>query len=330
MASDNFVNAKAFVAASINPAQIVYGIGKTAGISFTMDPNDANYNSRTMTVTLNGLTHPNAVTNADGTVTLSVQPSGNRVVTVNGFTTTTEDKEVSFTVEEESYAPITASASRRRGRFSNMSFSEKQLGVTVGEPVTFNFTLSDYEPGMKVNVELDGLEPSDGDLSSSETRATVTNWIYEPNGTSCSFDLKTIIAAENTCRVRLSANGYDSSEWVEIEQQDKKTGTIPKNRTVKGTLSNVPNNTNAQNNCTATISIDGNDNIEASCNVTKQWNTYSYTITISNAATVRYTDGQKAKIRVRFRNNSQNYYSGTCDVADLINGNLNNIVLTRE
>lgn len=328
--SDNFINAKAFVAASINPAQIVYGIGKTASISFTMDPNDADYNSRTMTITLNGLTHPNAVTNADGTVTLSVQPSGNRVVTVDGLTTTTEDEEVSFTVEEESYAPITASASRRRGRFSNMSFSEKQLGVTVGEPVTFNFTLSDYEPGMKVNVELDGLEPSDGDLSSSETRATVTNWIYEPNSTSCSFDLKTIIAAENTCRVRLSANGYDSSEWVEIEQQDKKTGTIPKNRTVKGTLSNVPNNTNGQNNCTATISIDGNDNIEASCNVTKQWNTYSYTITISNAATVRYTDGQKANIRVRFRNNSQNYYSGTCDVADMINGNINNIVLTLE
>jgi hypothetical protein len=295
-----------------------------------MDPNDANYNSRTMTVTLNGLTHPNAVTNADGTVTLSVKPSGNRVVTVNGFATTTVDKEVSFTVEEEAYPPMTATASRRRGLFSNMSFSEKQLGVTIGEPVKFNFTLSDYEPGMKVNVELDGLEPSDGDLSSSETRATVTNWIYEPNDTSCSFDLKTIIAAEDPCRVRLSADGYVTSEWVEIERQDKKTGTIPKNRTVKGTLRNVPNNTNAPNNCTATISIDGNDNITATCNVTKQGNTYSYTITISNAATVSYTDGQKAKIRVRFRNNSQNYYSGTCDVADLIKGNLNNIVLTHE
>lgn len=212
--SDNFINAKAFADLAINPDPIREGTNRTASITFTMDANDADFNTRNVVVTLNGLA------DSQGRTTFTYTPS-TRVVTINNLVTTEVTGEVSFTVEEENYAPATATASRRRGYFSNMEYTEGSLGVTAGEPVTFEFTLSDYEPGMKVNVELDGLEPSDGDLTSAATRATVTNWIFEPTSANCSFDLKTIIAAENTCRVRLSADGYETSEWVEIEQRDQ-------------------------------------------------------------------------------------------------------------
>ena len=66
------------------------------------------------------------------------------------------------------------------------------------------------------------------------------------------------------------------------------------------------------------------------CNVTKGGNTFSYTITIKSAVTVSYSDSQEAKIRVQFRNNTNNYYSSTCKVVDLINGNITNLVLTHE
>jgi hypothetical protein len=214
--SDNFINAKAFADLAINPNPIREGTNRTASITFTMDASDADFASRNLTITLNGLA------DSQGRTTFTYSPS-TRVVTINNLVTTEVTGEVSFTVEEENYAPATATASRRRSYFSNMEYTEGSLGVTAGEPVTFEFTLSDYEPGMKVNVELDGLEPSDGDLTSAATRATVTNWIFEPTSSNCSFDLKTIIAAENTCRVRLSADGYETSEWVEIEQRDKIT-----------------------------------------------------------------------------------------------------------
>ena len=158
--SDNFINAKAFAAASITPAQIAYGTGKSASISFTMDANDANYASRTMTVTLNGLTHPNAVTNADGTATMTVQPSGSRVVTVDGFTTTTDGAVVSFTVEEPEYAPMTATATRRSYEFTNLTLPNRILRG-IGRKVDISFTMDaedDDYASREVTVTLDGLD----------------------------------------------------------------------------------------------------------------------------------------------------------------------------
>lgn len=438
VASDNFINAKAFVAASIDPAQIAYGIGKTASISFTMDPNDADYNSRTMTVTLNGLTHPNAVTNADGTVTLSVKPSGNRVVTVNGLTTTTEDKEVSFTVEEESYAPITATASRRaykftdltipdrilrgvgrkvnisftmdaadddyanrevtvsfdgladangnnvitvkpqpgsrkveikgllttsdngavqftvstagydnansarvterpRGLFTPVSFTYRNQTVTNipttgDEDVTFNFNLSDWEEGMAINVTLDGLE--DNDVSLELPARAVASYVYYPQAAgSHSIRLKSTSGAK-TCRVSLSADGFEPADGT-LTQSDIQKGRIPKNRTISGTLENVPNSPNGQNNKDFIIAIDGNESKTFKANIIRTnigskknpIYEYSYTITINANWDIEYTDpNQLVTITVTFQNDK---YSGTCIVQQLINANLTGVELSR-
>ena len=438
--SDNFINAKAFAAASITPAQIAYGTGKSASISFTMDANDANYASRTMTVTLNGLTHPNAVTNADGTVTMTVQPSGNRVVTVDGFTTTTDDAAVSFTVEEEEYAPMTATATRRgynftnltlpnrilrgigrkvdisftmdaededyasrevtvsfdgladangnnvikvtpqagnrvveikgllttsdngavqftvaaagydnanstrvtnrpRGTFTPVSFTYKgqdvtNIPTTGGEDVTFNFNLSDWEEGMAVNVTLDGLESNDASLEDPATRAVVSYVYYPQAAGSHSIKLKSTAGAKTTCKVSLSADGFTDAEGT-LTQSDIQNGRIPRNRTISGTLENVPNSPNGQNNRDFTISIDGNASKTFKANITRTnigtnrnpIYEYTYTVTINANWDIQYTDpNQLVTVTVTFQNNQ---YSGTCTVEQIIKGNITGMELSR-
>ena len=326
-ATDSFINAKSFSGLTITPSTIAFGVGRSVSISFTMDSKDDVYSGRTVNIKLNGLA--NSASETEFTVTPT-----QRTVTITGLVTTTAEDNVSFTVSEPDYATATsAEASRRRGTFTPVNFTQGNQTVTTiatteNQDVTLNFTLSDYQDGMTVNVSLDGLLPADGTLTEASTRAAVS-YVYTPSAAGKqTIRLKTTSGAK-TCSAALSAYGFDDAS-AELEQSDRKTGTIARNRTIQGTLSNVPNNTNAQNNCTATISIDGNDDFTATCNVKKQNNTFTYTITITSSKTVTYAEGQEANIRLRFRNNSNNYYSGTCSVADLIAGNVRNIVLTHE
>lgn len=429
--SDNFINAKAFAAASITPAQIAYGTGKSASISFTMDANDANYASRTMTVILNGLTHPNAVTNADGTVTMTVQPSGSRVVTVDGFTTTTDDAAVSFTVEEEEYAPMTATATRRgynftnltlpnrilrgigrkvdisftmdaededyasrevtvsfdgladangnnvikvtpqagnrvveikgllttsdngavqftvstagyenanstrvtnrpRGTFTPVSFTYNGQNVTNipttgGEEVTFNFNLSDWEEGMAVNVTLDGLKSNDASLDEPATRAIVSYVYYPQAAGSHSIKLESTAGAK-TCKVSLSADGFTDAEGT-LTQSDIKTTQI--NCSIAGRLSG---DVNYKKNDTysVTITIGDISTTVTGNKITRSGGQYNYSFNISRW-TITYSEPTDVvNIRMRYNSNSRNYYSGTCTVQDLIDGNITGLVLTRE
>ena len=326
-ATDSFINAKSFSGLTITPSTIAFGVGRSVSISFTMDSKDDAYSGRTVNIKLNGLA------NSTGETEFTVTPT-QRTVTITGLVTTTAEDNVSFTVSEPDYATATsAEASRRRGTFTPVNFTQGNQTVTTiatteNQDVTLNFTLSDYQDGMTVNVSLDGLLPADGTLTEASTRAAVS-YVYTPSAAGKqTIRLKTTSGAK-TCSAALSAYGFDDAS-AELEQSDRKTGTIARNRTIQGTLSNVPNNTKAQNNCTATISIDGNDDFTATCNVQKQNNTFTYTITITSSKTVTYAEGQEANISLEFRNNSNNYYYGTCSVADLIAGNVRNIVLTRE
>jgi hypothetical protein len=326
-ATDSFINAKSFSGLTITPSTIAFGVGRSVSISFTMDSKDDAYSGRTVNIKLNGLA------NSAGETEFTITPT-QRTVTITGLVTTTAEDNVSFTVSEPDYATATsAEASRRRGTFTPVNFTQGNQTVTTiatteNQDVTLNFTLSDYQDGMTVNVSLDGLLPADGTLTEASTRAAVS-YVYTPSAAGKqTIRLKTTSGAK-TCSAALSAYGFDDAS-AELEQSDRKTGTIAKNRTIQGTLSNVPNNPNAQNNCTATISIDGNDDFTATCNVKKQNNTFTYTITITSSKTVTYAEGQEANISLRFRNNSSNYYYGTCSVADLIAGNVKNIVLTRK
>ena len=232
--SDNFINAKAFAAASITPAQIAYGTGKSASISFTMDANDADYASRTMTVTLNGLTHPNAMTNADGTVTMTVKPSGSRVVTVNGFTTTTEDTEVSFTVEEDAYAPMTATATRRGYAFTDLTLPNRILRG-VGRKVDISFTMdaedSDYANRV-VEVSLDGLEDVNGN-----------NVIYvTPEAGNRVVTIEGLLTTSDNGAVQFTVNttGYDTANSTRVTNRPRGTFTPVSYTYNNQTVDNIP------------------------------------------------------------------------------------------
>ena len=232
--SDNFINAKAFAAASITPAQIAYGTGKSASISFTMDANDANYASRTMTVTLNGLTHPNAVTNADGTVTMTVQPSGNRVVTVDGFTTTTDDAAVSFTVEEEEYAPMTATATRRGYNFTNLTLPNRILRG-IGRKVDISFTMDaedeDYA-SREVTVSFDGLADANGNNVIKVT-PQAGNRVVEIKGLLTTSD-------NGAVQFTVSAAGYENANSTRVTNRPRGTFT-PVSFTYNGQdVTNIP------------------------------------------------------------------------------------------
>lgn len=199
---------------------VVRGANVKTSVSFTMDDIDNNLAGRSLLVTFDGLV------NAQGQNSMTIVPVTRGDVTVNGKTvtinnlyTTTNQGTISFTVLETNgvYGP-TATESQQFGRrnkaFTNLEFSESSLGADAGEPVKFTFDISEseYVDGMAVNVELVGLEPSDGTATLSPvTRAT--NYTYTPDsyGTQ-TFYLQTTSEGVDEYVVRLSADGFENAE----------------------------------------------------------------------------------------------------------------------
>lgn len=330
----------------INDGQnVLEGTGRPIKISFTKDNSDNEFTSREITIKLNGIEKlgGNSPTINGGTyigdVTggFTIKPTEN-TITITGLVTTfsneTEGK-LSVTLEEPAYGSTIVEANRRRGRFNiqNTGFDKTSLPANANETVTFNFTLSDYEDGMTVNVYLENLVPADNEtnLTGPVTRAGST-YTYRPNSANCSIKLKTESAGAKACSVQLSSEGYDDSEKKIIKQKIK--GTIPRNRTISGTLSGVPNTPNEQNDRDFIISIDGNDSITITDNITRNnignwWNTvyeYQYKLTFNSAWEIEYdSTNQLVTIKVTFRNST---YSGTCTVGQLINANITGLVLS--
>ena len=323
---------------TISPTRLLQGVGRSASISFRMDADDADYATNEVTIKLVGLQ------DATGKSEIKIKPvsSGNvsvtnRTVTISGLTTTTVSDPVKFTVSASGYETTTsAEKTRSRGSFSNLSYTQNGGTVTslptTSQQVDFNFTLSDYDPNMTINVTLDGFEPVDNTVLMTKAG----EYIYKPNGVNCTFKLKTSnVTGSKTCSVLLSTDGFDDAERV-LSQTDIKNGRIPRNRTISGTLVNVPNSPNAQSNRTFTISIEGNESKTFIADIKREnigtnWNKiyeYSYTVTIGSNWDITYTDAkQLVTITVMF----QNYqYSGTCTIEQLINANLTGVELSRQ
>ena len=189
---------------------------------------------------------------------------------------------------------------------------------------------------MLVNVTLVGLKPADGETQLVPVTGKDGAYTFDPKTAgNKSFRLQTINATEGTCSITLEAEDYYyRTETDTVEQVGIKTVVIT-NRTISGSLSDVPSNgSNSQNNCQMTITIAGNEARSVNANVTRNGgNNYTWTFTTQNINnwTITYeSPDQEVNIRLRFRNNSQNYYSGTCTVQDLIDGNVTGLVLTRE
>lgn len=273
-ATDSFINAKSFSGLTITPSTIAFGVGRSVSISFTMDSKDDAYSGRTVNIKLNGLA------NSAGETEFTVTPT-QRTVTITGLVTTTAEDNVSFTVSEPDYATATsAEASRRRGTFTPVNFTQGNQTVTTiatteNQDVTLNFTLSDYQDGMTVNVSLDGLLPADGTLTEASTRAAVS-YVYTPSAAGKqTIRLKTTSGAK-TCSAALSAYGFDNAE-AQLTQSDVQTITIATTASISFTWSGrqAPNS--------ATITLP--DNPDAQVTFTRAsfgGNGNNRTITITN------------------------------------------------
>lgn len=290
---------------SINNGNAVQvGIGRTVAIRFTMDDQDTGYNTSPVTIKLNGMTR-------GGQTEFTYTPN-DRAVEINDIVTASRNGDLSFTVEKSSYNSRRVEVGRRNGWFTNTRFSEDNLGIDANEPVTFNFSLSDYEQGMTVYVDLENLVPADGSLTGPVTRAFST-YEYKPSGADCSINLKTATAGAKPCRVQLRAEDYENSEVKTIEQVDPWTTHTITNKKIKGNLSTKPNQ--KQDNCNVTITLDSNTEHSTTCNIKK--NNSNVDITINNWTIKYMTTSEIVTISLRYQGN---IYKATCTVSQLISG----------
>lgn len=216
----------------------------------------------------------------------------------------------------------------------NGEFAKKSLGITGTQTVDYQFDIHAPLPsGMTVTVTLDRLVPI---ASGSGLTPTGVEGVYTYVPTQAgrqTIHLQASSNEEGTCSVSLTTAdefGYADEKDV-IEQVGVRSYTV--NRSIAGTLSGtVTDYQNNQRRFSVTITT-GNDTIDATGNITRGGNrpyTYSYTFTI-NEWEIEYSDPKQiVNVRLRYRENSNNYYSGTCTVQDLIDGNITGLVLTRE
>ena len=260
-ASDNFVNAKSFVSLTLNNGNTVReGAGRTVSATLVLPEGDNIYTSRSIKFTLEGLSRNGS------TEPFYITPTS-RTVTIDNLVTTDANSTLKITAEEDSYAEISASVGRRRGTFSNLTFSQNGTTVTslpsaTSQNVDFSFEMSDYEDGMPITVELEGLEPADNTLTRS------TTYTYTVKGTGKqTIKLKTL-AGLSECWVKLSADGFDASEQKKIQLVDKQTVTasLTFNNTNKRTFRTNEKQVWTENNITFT-----NNKNQSNTNVSNEY-----------------------------------------------------------
>ena len=297
-----------------NPVQ--EGIGRTVEIRFTMDNQDTGYNTSPVTIKLNGMTR-------DGQTEFTYTPN-NRAVVISNIVTSSRNDILSFTVEKSSYNTGNAEVGRRKGKFTieGTGFNKTNLGVSKDEEVEFSFTLSDYEAGMTVYVDLENLVPADGSLTGPVTRAFST-YEYKPQAENCTIKLKTASAEAYLCSVQLSAEDYDNSEVKTIKQVDPWTTHTITNKKIKGNLSTKPNQ--KQDNCNVTITLGSNTAHSTTCNIKK--NDSKVDITIKNWTIKYMATSEIVTISLRYQGN---IYTATCTVSQLISeGDLTGLNFSR-
>lgn len=200
------------------PESVRYGAGRNVSITFVLDADDKNFNNKDVKVTLVGMTR-----NGETSFTYNTGNVGNdRKVTINNLVTTSDGDNLRVTVEAAEYLPETAIISQRTlGAFKDVKFNKNTVGSKVGEVVELSFTVDkdSYYPGMIVNLNLDRLEPVDG------------NYTYSPakEGT-YKINLRTTQASEGDCSAKLTAAGMADSQVATVNQQAKKEIVIWENK----------------------------------------------------------------------------------------------------
>lgn len=315
-ASDNFVNAKSFASLTLNNGNTVReGAGRTVSATLVLPESDNSYNSRNIKFTLEGLSR-------DGSTEPFYITPTSRTVTINNLVTTDANSTLKITAEEDSYAEISASVGRRRGTFSNLTFSQNGTTVTslpsaTTQNVDFTFEMSDYEDGMPVTVELEGLEPTDNTLTRS------TTYTYTVKGTGKqTIKLKTV-AGLTECWVKLSADGFDATKKEDATLQLVNTITIPA-KAINLQCSNDFNNSASKNKLEIfTVNPKQNSSAKSigSSNCTRNGSTGSNKKKAKNdSAIVLEGLTNNSTVYLKCSIDGTAYYSNALTVQDLLDG----------
>ena len=313
------------------------GTERPVKISFKKDADDATFTSKTLTIKLNGLERDGSTTISGGTFVenidggFTVKPTA-ETVTIEKLLTTTQSGQLSFTVGEETYSNGEAAVGRRKGRFTieNTGFNKTNLGVNKDEEVEFRFTLSDYEEGMTVYVDLENLVPADGSLTGPVTRAFST-YEYKPQDETCTIKLKTEKDVEkdgeNVCKIKLRADNYENSEEKSITQQNPKINHTIETLTITFTWNGngEPNINNVKD---PSFSIT-NGTITTG-NITKTKNKKTYTITVKDVVLGNVDSDAKITISCEAGNGfNRRTFRYTISVKDLIKNSNPTVTLTQ-
>ena len=201
------------------------GVGQDVTISFNMDSNDNAYNSRSVKISLEGMTY-------NGATEVTYTPTS-RDVSISGFQTTTATDRVSFTLDADDYNIASAEGSRLtykfNGKFVDATSLEAEADVKVD--FTFNIDADALEAlkakypdaganGVPMYVTLDRMHPADDKLVYSQAKAGGDRYIYriKQAGTQ-TIKLATTEDVGGTCAVTLQADYFDT-ETVEILQSN--------------------------------------------------------------------------------------------------------------
>ena len=240
------------------------------------------------------------------------------------------DSELYVGLEAYHFVPNDASAARQRAEFDGRWSGS--LTETAGDDVAYIFTIpaDGYYDGMVVTVKLDGLQFASTPNSQWKDKG---NGVYEYRPTAAGNVTMNLVSTEGGQKkdyVTISAPGFNTL-YAEVEQSDIKNYTV--NRTIAGTLSGTVSYSSSSRQFSVTITTGGvstsaNGNITRSGSSNNYRYSYSFNITSWN---ISYSDpNQEVTIRLRYRTNSNNYYSATCTVQDLIDGNISGLVLNKE
>lgn len=209
------------------------GVGSDVTISFSMNSEDNAYNSRPVTISLEGMTY-------NGATEVTYTPTS-RDVSISGFQTTTATDAVSFTLDADEYNILGPVMGERQTYKFNGAFGVDNLAAEKDIEVDFTFNIPAEaftslkalypdagDAGVPMYVILDRMHPADDQLVYSQARAEGDRYIYriKQAGTQ-TIKLATTEDVGGTCAVTLQADYFDTQR-VEILQSNIVTyaGTI--------------------------------------------------------------------------------------------------------
>lgn len=236
----------------INPTKVPQGKEKKLSISFNMDEDDEHFGDRSITVTLIGMKYmaPSIISEyPDGLTQLTFTPKQyrnppTRYMTIGDLVTTTEGENVGFIITAPGYGEKTVSTTRSAVEFKNLMFTRNGdvvERINVGETVEFNFNMTYFEPGMTVDVSLDGFEPydmptaGDGSLVEAATRAA-RSYVFTPYEKNCKLQLRAVETESSSYSVTLAAASYGyQSKSAGISKAIYRFNAVANPTTISGT-----------------------------------------------------------------------------------------------